>query len=171
MLQPSAEFVERLLLRYSARKRLLRLLAIGDVVLDANRVEEAPLHIAHARRSNSGPEVSAVFAPEALFDPVSVDLAGDLAHELRVIALDVLRMSFFEDRTSKQLRGISHQPSEPRIDAQEPAFGIYFDDAYACMFVGRREPLVVLPQHFLAARAVGHVHGYRPRTDQLSVGQ
>src|SRR5919198_1654573 len=88
MLQPFGEFVERLLLRCSARERLLRLLAIGDVMLDANGVEKAPLRIAHRRGGNRGPEVSTVFSPDALFDAVSVDVAGNLAFKLRIIALD-----------------------------------------------------------------------------------
>ena len=172
MLQAFGKLVQRFLLVDTAGKRFLRFLANGDVVLDANGVEEATLRIAHARGGDRSPEVAAVFSPDAPFDAVSVDFPGDLVLKLRVIALDVLRGGFIEDRTSHQLpRRISHQRRELRIDAQEPTFGVDLDDADPGMLVSRAEPLFVSSQQFFAARAVGHVDGDGTRVDQLPVGQ
>lgn len=72
-------------------------LAIGDVVLNANRIKKAPFSVADARRRHLGPEMAAILAGNALFDAVTLELARELALELIAILRHIFRMRLLEN--------------------------------------------------------------------------
>ncbi|BBZ98571.1 hypothetical protein ACVI1J_006154 [Bradyrhizobium diazoefficiens] len=72
-------------------------LAIGDVVLNANRIKKAPVSIADARRRHLGPDMAAILAGNALFDAAALELARELALELTAILRHIFRMRLLEN--------------------------------------------------------------------------
>ena len=136
--------------------RLLAALAFRDVMFDADGIKEFSVGIADARRGDGGPEVAARLGLDPLLDRVAVDLAGDLAAELRAIGVRIRLMAFREDHLAEQFfRGVAHQIGKPRIDAQQTALGVDLDHADAGMFEGLGEALLLVKGRIGAARRRG----------------
>lgn len=139
-------------------ERGLGLLAGGDILLDAHRIQEAAFGVPYARGRDRDPDSCPVLADEALFVPVAVDLASHLTLELTQVRIDILRQSGIEHRPAdKFIGGIAEQVGQVAVDAPEFALRVDFSDANRRMLVSCSEPLLLLPNDLIAQTPVRDV--------------
>jgi hypothetical protein len=101
-------------------ERLLRALAVSDVLGHSDRVERLAGCIAHHRRGHAHPQRSAVFKLTALLESVGVDLAGPLTAVQLEVALDVARIGDVGEAPDKQfLPRVSGERAECVVDPKE----------------------------------------------------
>jgi len=105
MLQTFGELIERRLLLGPPGEQRLGLLLRGEVVLDANRIEKAPVVVADAGGGNRHPPLASVGPAEAFLDRVAVDTSVHLAVELRPVARHLLGERRIEDRAAEERFG------------------------------------------------------------------
>src|SRR5215469_10609840 len=103
MLQPCGELVERRLLLGPPGEQRLCVLLRGEVVLDANRVEEPPFLVADAGGGNGHPALASIRSAEALLDGVAVDLSADLTVKLGLVRGHLLGERRIKDRATQKL--------------------------------------------------------------------
>lgn len=153
MLELLRKCKQRGLFLHPPGERLLRKLAVSDIVLDANRVKELSYGIADARGRHRRPKMAAILAVDALLDGISLDFTHKLTMELIAIFGHILGKRFLKNRSSKKLRSrIARQTTKLLIDPQHSTILVDLDNASTDMLIGCGKPLVSRAQPIVGAR-------------------
>jgi hypothetical protein len=132
---------QRSLFVHALRQFLLSLLAIRDVVLDAHGVQKITGGIMDAGRGDLGPQMTPAPFVDAFLDGIAAELAGNLALELRTIALGVLWNGLIEDSPADQFSSrVAGQLTKLLVDTRDPAVAIDFYNTCADMLIGVGQP-------------------------------
>src|SRR5580700_2873090 len=170
MLEAFGKFVKGRLLFRTAGEQLFGPLAVGDVVLDPDCVEEPASGVANSRGGDGDPNLASIRTPKSLFDGVALDFARDLPSKLGLVVLDIFGQSRVKNRAAEDLLGrVSHHRGKMCVHPQELSFDVDLGDTDAGLLVGRGELSVLLPKQFLGAQLLRHILRLTSRVNDFPI--
>ena len=148
----------------------LRLLALADVLDDANAIQEAAGRVAHGRRAHVDPDDAPVLADHALLDDIPVTPALRLLDVVLVVPLPVIRVGHVEhDHPEELVAAVAGDGTYRLVDTQQAALLVDLGDADRSMRIGRGEPLLAFAPGILDPAGDGDVLHAVDRTDDAAV--